>query len=106
MIYLQEHEFDVDLINFSKIVTGFNSIKWMHAIEEELKSMYKNNVWDLLELLAGCKPVRCKWVFKIKHMTQGEIEWYKARLVAKGYTQREGVNYKETFSLVSTKDSF
>ena len=26
--------------------------------------------------------------------------------MAKGFTQRDGVNYKETFSLVSKKDSF
>ena len=34
------------------------------------------------------------------------MEKYKACLVAKDFTQKEGIDYKETFSLVSSKDSF
>ena len=74
-------------------------------MEEELKSMKDNEVSNLIELPKGIKTIGCKWIFKTKHDSKGNVERYKARLVAKWYTKKEWIDYKEAFSLVSKKDS-
>ena len=108
VVYLQESENDLsidnDPISFSEAINSNNSDKWLDAMKDELKSMAHNDVWNLVELLEGCKGVGFKWVFKTKHDSQGNIEHYKAWLVAKGFTQKDGIDYKETFFPVSKKD--
>jgi len=110
VIYLQESENDLsidnDPISFSEAINGDDSGKWLDAMKYELKSMAQNGVWDLVELPEGCKRVGCKWVFKTKCDSHGNIERHKARLVAKGFTLKSGIDYKETFSQVSKKYSF
>ena len=75
-------------------------------MKKELNSMGHNGVQDLVELSKGCKRVGCKWVFKTKRDSHGNLECYKARLFAKGFTQKDDIDYKETFQSVSRKDSF
>ena len=80
--------------------------KWLDAMKEELYSMEHNGVQDFIEFPKGSKKVVCKWVFKTKCDSHGNLEHYKAKFVTKDFTQRDDVDYKETFLPVSRKDSF
>ena len=72
-------------------------------MNEKLKSMDKNGVWDLIEVPIKCKKVDCKWVYKTKRDAKGNIKRYKARFVAKGFTYKECIDYKKTLSPVLRK---
>ena len=77
--------------------------EWEEAMTEEYQSIMKNDVWDIVPKPEGKSVVSSKWIYKIKHATDASIEKYKARFVARGFSQKEGIDYEETFAPVECK---
>ena len=70
-------------------------------MNKEMKSLQKNETWELVDRPPGKKPVGCWWVYTVKHKAGGTMECFKARLVAEGHTQTYGIDYTYTFAPVA-----
>ena len=68
---------------------------------EEYQSITKNDVWEIVPRPEGKFVVTLKWIYKIKHVADGSIEKHKERFVAYGFSQKEGIDYEETFAPIS-----
>ena len=85
--------------SFDEALQVEDSIKWEQAMDDEMRSLEKNDTWVLTELSAGKRVLLNKWVFGFKTEPDGKRR-FKARLVVKGYSQRKGIDYAEIFSPV------
>jgi hypothetical protein len=85
---------------FQEAIKVFESAQWKKAMKEEMDALERNKTWDLVELPKDRKVVSCKWVYKLKRGVDDKFERYKERHVEKGYSQKEGIDFHEIFSLV------
>jgi hypothetical protein len=74
-------------------------------MHDELHQFTKNDVWALVPRPADHNIIGTKRIFKNKSDERGIVARNKARFVAKGYTQIEGIDFDETFALVTRLES-
>jgi hypothetical protein len=63
-----------------------NQQVWWDAMVEEYTSIMKNHAWDIVPRPMVKSIVSSRWLYKIKHATNGSIEKFKARFVARGFS--------------------
>jgi hypothetical protein len=84
----------------SSVRAALTDPNWRAAMEDEYGALMSNGTWDLVPRPQGSNIVTGKWVFTHKFRADGTFDRYKAHWVLRGFTQRPGVDYDETFSLI------
>jgi hypothetical protein len=77
--------------------------RWIEAQDVEIQSYYDREILEPLWINPKDKSynlITTKWVFDYKQDSEGNLLRYKVRGVARGFTQKEGIDYNETFSPV------
>lgn len=91
--------------SYKEAMASSEASKWQVAMDKEMNSLYKQEVWELVPLPKGAKAISTRWVFRVKLDEHGNVDKYKARLVVKGFSQREGIDFNQTFSPVVRYDT-
>ena len=96
---------EVEPLSFKDAMESKDNNNWVQSVKNELENLTRNNTFTEAILPQGRKPVRTKWLFKLKKDHNGQLSKHKARLVAKGYTQIKDIDYSSTFQPVAKMTS-
>ncbi|KAL0416498.1 UNVERIFIED_CONTAM: Retrovirus-related Pol polyprotein from transposon TNT 1-94 [Sesamum latifolium] len=72
-------QLDNDPKTYGEVMSDIDSDMWLEAMESEINSMGSNQVWILVDLPKGFRPVGCKWVYKRRLGADGEVTPFKTR---------------------------
>ena len=82
-VMLLDHE---EPTNYEEAMMSPDSAKWFEAMKSEMRSMYENKVWTLIDLPNDRRAIEIKWIYKRKTDSDSSVPVYKARIVAKRFS--------------------
>ena len=59
--------------NYEEAMMSPDSAKWLEAMRSEIRSMYENKVWTLIDLPNDRQDIEIKWIFKKKTCVDSSI---------------------------------
>ncbi|CAI5460251.1 unnamed protein product [Closterium sp. Yama58-4] len=83
--------------SYAEAIAGEYSSQWQTAMDAEMASWKSTGTYIDEVPPPGANIVDGMWIFKVKR-PPGSLPVFKARYVARGFSQREGVDFFQTFS--------
>ncbi|CAI7802635.1 unnamed protein product [Closterium sp. NIES-53] len=83
--------------SYAEAITGPYSSQWQAAMDAEMASWKSTGTYVDEVPPPGVNIVDVMWIFRVKR-PPGSPPAFKARYVARGFSQRQGVDYFQTFS--------
>ncbi|CAI7861404.1 unnamed protein product [Closterium sp. NIES-53] len=84
--------------SYAEAIEGPYSSQWQAAMDAEMASWKSTGTYVDEVPPPGANIVSGMWIFRVKR-PPGSPPVFKARYVARGFSQRQGVDYFQTFSL-------
>ncbi|CAI5532856.1 unnamed protein product [Closterium sp. Naga37s-1] len=83
--------------SYTEVIEGPYSSQWQSAMDAEMASWKSTGTYVDEVPPPGANIVSGMWIFRVKR-PPGSPPVFKARYVARGFSQRQGVDYFQTFS--------
>ncbi|CAI7742469.1 unnamed protein product, partial [Closterium sp. NIES-54] len=83
--------------SYAEAITGPYSSQWQAAMDAEMASWKSTGTYINEVPLPGVNIVDGMWIFRVERPPRSPPA-FKARYVARGFSQRQGVDYFQTFS--------
>ena len=97
-LMLQAKMNDEDSPNFEQATNGPYREQFWKAMEVELNTLKKMNVWTEVDRQPWMNVLPGVWAYRVKRLPGGEIKKWKARFCCGGHRQIENVDYFDTWA--------